>query len=163
MQRLFKNVPALLASIAVLVSSAGAHAQVSVLTQPGTVVGSLSAQNWVGPSTSLTTLYTVPAGKTARVTDVMIWGGDIAAGHACSITLYCDTSAETNLVYFMAEAGKSTLYPFNNGIACGAGGNIVAYYYQNSANTAAGTTCGSGGAGNNTPWVMLRGYLYTVP
>lgn len=161
MKRYFKHAPALLASIATFVLSASAHAQVSVLTQPGTVVGSLSAQNWI--DSSPTTLYSVPTGKTARVTDVVIWGGDIAAGHACSVVLYCDTSAGTNLVYFMTEAGKSNLYPFNNGIACGAGGNIVAYYYQNVPNSTAGTTCGNGGNGNNTPWVIVRGYLYTVP
>jgi hypothetical protein len=136
------------------------NAQNSVITQPGTVVGSLTGQNWI--SNSATTLYTVPAGKTARVTDVIVWGGDVAPGRTCSIALYCDTSSGSNLVYFMADAGKSTLYPFNNGIACGAGGNIQAYYYNNATYTVA-NGCGNGGGGNNTPWVIVRGYLYTVP
>jgi hypothetical protein len=46
------------------------------------------------------------------------------------------------------------------GLACGANGVLTSYTYQNATYTSA-TGCGDGGS--NSPWLTLRGYLFTVP
>ncbi|WP_085316330.1 hypothetical protein [Derxia lacustris] len=143
-------------------ATGSAFAQVATIAQPGNIVGTFQGQNWVNTLAAPTTLYTVPTGKSARITDLIVWGGDIAAGRTCSIVLYCSNASGSNLIYVMADAGKSTLYNFNNGLSCKAPGKFVSYSYNNSVYTSA-TGCGDGGGGSNTPWLILRGFLYTNP
>ncbi|WP_028312578.1 hypothetical protein [Derxia gummosa] len=134
------------------------QAQNVTINQNAAVLGNFTAQNWL--SNSPLALYTVPAGVTARITDVTVWGGEIAAGRTCSIVLYCSASSGTDLTYFMADAGKSTLYNFNSGLTCKAGAKFFAYYYAPTTYSAESQRCANGGQGQNTPWLILRGVLY---
>jgi len=132
-----------------------AAAQVSVISQPGTIVGSLSAFARLTGYSPATPLYTVPSGKTARVTDIFINTSSFTSSSACNVAIYCSTSTATNSLVFLVQELATAHYPLNNGLACGAGGTITAYSQGNTDAVACYM--------NQQPSVTLRGYLYTVP
>jgi len=134
-------------AIATTLFTSHALAQLSVIQQPGTVLGSFT-----GYADSLgagyTTVYTVPAGKYARLTDV------IATSRSSSTLCYFNIQSNSALhtVEIIVPPQSTIHLPFNNGPAFAPGEAIVM-----SRSNRIAAQC------DEYLIFTVRGYLFTVP
>lgn len=136
------------------VASVLAYAQVSVLVQPGTVTGSFHAADFAG-NASANVLLTVPSGRTARITDVLMHSSLVQLGRRCLVRVSCGSQQ----LFFMGEGGTSLHTPLNNGLGCTAGSTVEASFFSAAGSGIPADQHG----GSDAPFVTVRGYYVTVP
>ncbi len=157
-----------------LVFSLAARAQVSVLNQPGTVIGSVEIiyNGIISPTafgqtstynSGLPVLYTVPAGRTLRLTDVVVTSRSVTTSgfNATGTCVFGFNRTDGSFGFLeLAVPNKTTVsHSFLNGPGFAAGASIYLY----------GIVWGwSGSSPNVAPceqsvFITLRGYLFTVP
>lgn len=133
-----------------LTSLAPAFAQNSVLVQPGTVTGSFSAR--VTVTGKDTQVLKVPSGRVARITDIIFGGGRSSPGLQCWVEVTCGGTSSIDVT---VQGGQFHHLALNNGLGCSSGAQITAHWYQD--------TIPSGEYCNAAPYIVIRGYYFTVP
>lgn len=129
-----------------------AAASTAVVSPPtATVVGVVSVQAYSSPTDS--SLYVIPAGQTARLNQVIVWGGSLAAGKICGIFVYCSTTGTGGPLYLMPDPGKSTTHTLTPELQCKGPAQIRSYTFKAPAYV---NGCDGG---LSRPFLEIRGTL----
>jgi hypothetical protein len=130
----------------VVLLTAPTSSQVAVISQPGTIIGSVELiANGVG-SLLDRDIFTVPAGRRFKITDLII-GNPNAAANCCARIFTGPGASVDRTAFITVPANDSVAHGFLNGINFNAG-QIV-----NVRN----------GASSGDLHFTVRGYLFTVP
>ena len=131
----------LLAVAAFGLAAFAGEAAAQVAVQPGTIVGTFQASMQLS-STSINNLYTAPADRHARITDIVVLNESNAA---CLAAIIIPGGA---YIWLYPAPGATTVIPLNSGIGVTAGSAVQAY----------ASTCAS-----NVILLWVRGFNFTIP
>jgi hypothetical protein len=113
--------------------------------QPGSIVGTFSAQNYVPANGgSSTVIYTVPGDRAARVTDVLATTYGLSGDPVCQAAI---TMGGT-LFFIRVPRDTYVVVPLQTGYGVTAGGTV---------------TLNPGNCGGNDLYIQIRGFNFTIP
>jgi len=124
-----------------------ASSQVAVITQPGTITGSVELiANSVGGLLDID-IYTVPAGYRFKITDLIV-ANPSTSSNCCARIFRGPGTTDDRTAFITVPAGSSVSHSFLNGINFNAGQIVT-------------VRNGDGTAGDLH--FTIRGYLFTIP
>jgi hypothetical protein len=130
----------------VLFLTSSASSQVAIISQPGTIIGSVELIANGVANLSNVDVYTVPAGLRFKITDLIVSNTNV--GSSCCARIFTGAGCVSDRTAFIAvPAGGSVSHGFLNGINFNAG-QVV---------------CVRNGDSAGNIHFTVRGYLFTIP